>query len=96
MWNGNAIDCQIEYKALCRVYHVCFKDQEDLDRWNGGMALVEKGKRDSLADREENGHIDDRTEHAVAELEPWLKRWKEEAMMRGRSKWYRWKIAGDL
>ncbi|CAG8957451.1 hypothetical protein HYFRA_00011432 [Hymenoscyphus fraxineus] len=96
MWIGTANDCPIEYKALCRVFHICFNDQEELDEWNGAAYLSEKGTRDALADRVTNNHIDDRTEHAVGEIGTWLKRGRDEAVKRGRSKYYRWKIAGDL
>ncbi|TVY58202.1 hypothetical protein LSUE1_G008712 [Lachnellula suecica] len=37
MWQylflGKAIDCPIEHKAYCRLYHICFGGREEYDEW---------------------------------------------------------------
>lgn len=33
MFLKKAIDCPVEYKALCRYYHICFEGEEDWGNW---------------------------------------------------------------
>jgi hypothetical protein len=49
MWQwlflGQAVDCPIEHKAYCRLYHICFGGREQYDEWielNQGREKLEK------------------------------------------------------
>lgn len=68
MWQylflGKAIDCPIEHRAYCRLYHICFGGREEYDEWielmQGAHKLEEELKK--LGKEEEN-------KSASAELE---------------------------
>jgi len=92
---GKAIDCPEEYKALCRQYHICFESQEAFDLWNGVQTTIEAGHKQYAADKAVD-FTNDKLDHELQTLEPIVKKWKEEAIERGKSKWSRWKIAGEL
>ncbi|TVY82972.1 hypothetical protein LSUE1_G007460 [Lachnellula suecica] len=95
LFMGKPVDCIAEFKALCMNYHICFETQDDLDLWNAAHATLEAGHKQYAADKEV-GFINDKLDHEMVTLEPMVKRWKEEAIERGRSSWYRWKIAGNI
>ncbi|KAH7348616.1 hypothetical protein BKA65DRAFT_477015 [Rhexocercosporidium sp. MPI-PUGE-AT-0058] len=49
MWQylflGKAIDCPLEHKAYCRLYHICFGGREEYEEWielNQGRQKLEK------------------------------------------------------
>ncbi|KAG9233931.1 hypothetical protein BJ875DRAFT_462879 [Amylocarpus encephaloides] len=91
VWRGDAVDCEVEYKALCRLYRICFQEQEELDMWNGAQYLWEKSIRESDEDWKEHRNWDQNLQQAISKLGPSILRWKDKALARGRSKYMRWK-----
>jgi len=61
MWQylflGKAIDCPIEHKAYCRLYHICFGGREGYDEWiemlQGGQKLQNELKKMDKEDKED-------------------------------------------
>jgi hypothetical protein len=60
MWQylflGKAIDCPLEHKAYCRLYHICFGGREEYDEWielmQGRQKLEGELKKMEKEDRE--------------------------------------------
>ena len=73
-----AEDCPAEYEALCSGWRICFKNQDELDNWNGLAEKVQELK--SIADAAE---INNRE---AGELEENLNRLRMEAARRGEAR----------
>jgi hypothetical protein len=55
-----AIDCPIEHKAYCRLYHICFGGREQYDKWIELMQGRENLEKElNNLDKEDATHVDE-------------------------------------
>lgn len=94
------VDCPIEYKTLCRMYHICFETEEDWDAWKY-LELTRLQFRGEINQLLENGkaresqlvrNVQDKIDRISAKIVPW----KDEAVELGRSAKARRRIIGEV
>ena len=93
---GRAVECPIEYKNLCRQYHICFESQADYERWTQmekERLEYEMKKNDPDASKPV---LEESTDRAMENTKFIIGNMKQGAITRGKSASLREKIAGDL
>lgn len=100
MFLQKAVDCPIEYKALCRTYHICFEKEEDWDAWKyldqtrheleQDLADLRIMRNRALTQRVKN--LETKIDSISRKVDPC----KEKAIELGKSRRARNRIAGDL
>ena len=100
MFLKKAIDCPVEYKALCRYYHICFEGEQDLGNWkehDASMDHLIKQKEEILEGGNplRNAGLK-KLDQQIKEYNDHLELWKQKAIERGKSEKKRIEIAGDL
>lgn len=99
---GTAVECPVEYKALCRQYHICFETAEEWERWNGmeKERLEEQGKyEEHMKEHPDDDRTSEEAKKADREREVHrfvIANMKAGAVTRGKSVVLREKVAKDL
>jgi hypothetical protein len=94
-----AVDCPVEYRALCRGWHVCFGTQEQMNGWNEMYRvreLKQEEKRTLLESGDEHLQRIGKLGAEIEALDSELERLKTDAVQRGKSTTYRKHIAQDM
>ncbi|KAE8442112.1 hypothetical protein EG329_003818 [Mollisiaceae sp. DMI_Dod_QoI] len=100
MWQylflGKAIDCPLEHKAYCRLYHICFGGREEYDEWielMQGREKLERGLR-KIREEEEMGRKDEEEEKCAFDEE---QKKEEEQAKRDKKAWKKeeWRKEGN-
>ena len=94
-----AVHCPVEYKALYRGWHACFGSQEEMNGWDEMYKVRElkQGEKEiMLGSGDEHLQRIGKLGAEIEVLDSELKRWRTDAVRRGKSTMYRKHIAQDM